>query len=107
MNLIDMQLSADEAKSSPSATLLGAEESGGPKYPWGLTLCLDDSTLAKLGIDALPQVGQRMQLTAVVEVCSTSQHANQDGTEKSVSLQITKMGLEGEQPDPATVLYGR
>ncbi|EGP43115.1 capsid staple protein [Achromobacter insuavis] len=104
MNLTDMKLSPDEAKVRECCA--SGESDGGPKYPWGLTISLDDDTLSKLGMTALPQVGQQMRLAAVVEVCSTSQHANQEGTEKCISLQITQMGLEGEAPQPAQVLYG-
>lgn len=105
MNLTDMQLTPEEAKEA--ASCCGSDdEADRPKYPWGLSISLDDSTLAKLGVSALPQVGQRMHLAAVVEVCSTSQHENQAGTDKCVSLQITKLALEGERPDPASALYG-
>ena len=106
MNLTDMKLSPAEAKEMDcSAGCLGGDD-GGPKYPWGLILSLDDDTLRKLGVSELPKVGQQMHLMAVVEVCTTSQHANQDGTDKCVSLQITQLGLEGAAPDPAQVLYG-
>lgn len=105
MNLTDMQLTAEEAKDATDCCA-SAEETGGPKYPWGLTISLDDVTLNKLGMTVLPQIGQRMQLIAIAEVCSTSQHANQQGTEKHVSLQIIKLGVEGERPDPAAALYG-
>ncbi|WP_238919391.1 capsid staple protein [Achromobacter xylosoxidans] len=105
MNLTDMQLTPEEAKEVAGCCSSDGEAEG-PKYPWGLSISLDDTTLEKLGISALPQVGQRMQLAAVVEVCSTSQHENQEGMDKCVSLQIIKLGLEGERPNPATVLYG-
>lgn len=105
MNLTDMKLSPDEAKEMDCC--VGSESSdGGPKYPWGLTVSLDDATLRKLGMSELPQVGAQLRLMAVVEVCSTSQHANQHGTDKCVSLQITQMGLEGEGPQAAEILYG-
>lgn len=106
MNLIDMKLSQDEAKEMDCSVGCLSSEDGGPKYPWGLILSLDDDTLRKLGVSELPKVGQQMHLMAVVEVCTTSQHANQEGTDKCVSLQITQMGLEGDTPDPAQVLYG-
>lgn len=105
MNLIDMQLTPEEAKEATACCSDGGEKEG-PKYPWGLSISLGDEVLEKLGISTLPQVGQRMKLVAVVEVCSTSQYNNQDGTDKGVSLQITQMGLEGDTPDPAQVLYG-
>lgn len=105
MNLIDMQLTPEEAKEATACCSDGGDKDG-PKYPWGLSISLDDEVLKKLGIGTLPQVGQRMHLAAVVEVSSTSQHENQEGTDKCVSLQIIKLGLEGERPDPAAALYG-
>ncbi|CAB3624643.1 capsid staple protein [Achromobacter pestifer] len=104
MNLTDMKLSPEQAKEMDCC--VSSDPDGGPKYPYGLTLSLDDDTLQKLGMFNLPAVGQTMRLMAVVEVCSTSQHASQQGTDKYVSLQITQMALEGDAPDPAQVLYG-
>lgn len=105
--MISMKLTAAEAKAD---TMLGdAEEDGGPQYPYGLTLCLDDETLAKLGITDLPKVGSVMQLTALVEVCSVSQYANQKDTDTSMSLQITDMELAAGNSEPkalANRIYG-
>ncbi|MBN9642931.1 MAG: hypothetical protein J0I68_30680 [Achromobacter sp.] len=105
MNLIDMKLSPEEAKEG-ECCVSSESPDGSPKYPWGLSISLDDVTLRKLGMTELPEVGRQMRLMAAVEVCGTSQHANQDGTDRCVSLQITQMGLEGEGPQPAQVLYG-
>ncbi|OAE72598.1 hypothetical protein A7J71_11300 [Achromobacter insolitus] len=104
MNLIDMKLTPEEAKDRDCC--VSESSDGGPKYPWGLTISLDDATLNKLGISTLPQVGEAMRLVAIVEVCTTNLHATQEGTDKCLSLQITQMGLEGDAPDPAQVLYG-
>ncbi|KAG2171874.1 hypothetical protein INT44_002519 [Umbelopsis vinacea] len=80
-----------------------------PAYPYGLSICLDDETLAKLGITELPKVGTVMQLTALVEVCSVSQYENQDGADNSLSLQITDMELaagNGAEKPIANRIYG-
>jgi len=91
--MIDMKLSKAEAKS-----MLGdccpAGESEGPKYPYGLSIQLNDESLKKLGITDVPAVGAKMKLIAEVEVVSTSQYARQEGTDKDVSLQITSMALD-------------
>lgn len=103
MALTDMTLSAAEAK----AELACAPDSdGGPKYPWGLAIYLDDETLAKLGITTPPDVGSKMQLMATVEVTGNSQRQTQEGKDVSVDLQITAMELTGSAPSAATVLYG-
>jgi hypothetical protein len=110
--MISMKLTPAEAKAE---TMLGDdEEDGGPQYPYGLTLCIDDEMLAKLGIDVanLPAIGSVFYIEAKAEVCSTSQYANQNDTDTSISLQITDMSLsttddDAGKPDIANRLYGR
>lgn len=97
--MISLKLSPNEARTeagSPAAI----EE---PAYPYGLTLCLDDVTLAKLGITALPAAGKKFAIQALAEVVSTSQYENQDSKDLSVTLQITDMELSpsvAEARDP-------
>lgn len=107
--MISMKLTAAEAKSE---TMLG-EAAELPEYPYGLTLCIDDEMLAKLGIDVanLPKIGAVFYIEAKAEVCSTSQYANQNDTDTSISLQITDMSLsttddDAGKPDVAKRLYG-
>jgi hypothetical protein len=103
--MINMQLSASEAKEADCGCAPTSDNSG-PKYPWGLAIYLDDDALAKLGITTLPDVGTRMQLTAWVDVTSNSQRQNQDGKTVTMDLQITDMDLTGGGPPAASVLYG-
>lgn len=105
MALTNMKLSPKEAK-----TMLGCcepEQGDGPAYPYGLSISLNDDTLKKLGMDAMPEIGAKMQLMAVVEVTSTSQYNQQSGTDKNVSLQITDMALASPGADPASKMYGK
>lgn len=81
-----------------------------PKYPYGLSLYLDDDTLAKLGITDLPKVGSTMQAQITVTITGTSQRATQstkDGEQLStcVDMQITDMDFAPTAKDPAAVLY--
>jgi hypothetical protein len=105
--MISMKLTPAEAKSE---TMLGEPaESDLPKYPYGLTICLCDDELAKLGITEIPKVGSVMQLTALVEVCSVSQYENQEGADSNLSLQITDMELAASNSEPkplANRIYG-
>jgi hypothetical protein len=105
--MISMKLTPAEAKSE---TMLGdPDDSDLPEYPYGLTVCLDKDSLDKLGITDLPPVGTRMQLTALVEVCSVSQYQNQSGTDSNLSLQITDMELAASNSEPkplANRIYG-
>lgn len=108
MNLIDMKLSPDEAKKEygmPSTSML-SDADDLPKYPWGLSLCLDDEVIAKLNLGELPDVGTKFMLMAVVEVTSNSQRQNQDGKCVSMDLQITEMALApNTDKSPAQGLY--
>lgn len=106
--MISMKLTAAEAKAD---TYLGTDsaDSDLPKYPYGLSLCLDDEVLAKLGITELPPVGTVMQLTALVEICSVSQYENQEGKDNSLNLQITDMELANGNSEPKPIanrIYG-
>jgi hypothetical protein len=92
--MIDMKLSKAEAKSM-LGDCCAPSEADAPKYPYGLSISLNDETLKKLGIAEVPAVGAKMKLIAEVEVVSTSQYARQEGTDKDVSLQITSMELDG------------
>jgi hypothetical protein len=107
--MISMKLTPAEAKAE---TYLGEAEEGGPEYPYGLTICIDDDELVKLGIDPanLPKIGDVFYIEAKAEVCSTSQYANQGGNDTTMSLQITDMSLsttddDADKPDIATRLY--
>lgn len=100
--MINMKLTRDEAKDQ-----IACEPGEGPAYPWGLCLYLDDDVLQKLGMTALPDVGTRLMLHAVVEVTSNSQRQTQEGKTVSMDLQITDMDLKPEQgPSAASLLYG-
>ena len=106
--MANLALTKDEAKSE-----YGVEPSDDslPKYPYGLTLYLDDDTLKKLGITDLPKVGTSMPATITVMVTGTSQRATQsskDGEQMHtcVDLQITDMDLTMPQKTAADVLYG-
>lgn len=89
-----MAYTKTEQKEKKNGPIAVGSSADGPKYPYGLRLCLDSDTLEKLGLDSLPPVGKRQMLTALVEVCSTSQREEADGDKhKSLDLQIVKMGL--------------
>ncbi len=90
--MADMKLTEEEAK---EYTACGPCEPGdGPKYPYGLRLCLNDGSLEKLGITAMPAVGTVMQLTAIARVVSANANEQRDGdVESSIDLQITDMDM--------------
>ena len=105
MSLVNMKMSAEESKEYSGA------EMESPEYPYGLTIDLDDDSLAKLGITSLPKVGSEMMITAkcVVKGVSSNQYQGSD-EEFRVCLQITDMDVgqtENAQNDNrASKLYG-
>lgn len=81
-----------------------------PKYPYGLSLYLDDDTLKKLGITDLPKVGTSMPATITIIVTGTSQRATQSGKggeamHTCVDLQITDMDIAMPSKPASDVLY--
>lgn len=77
-----------------------------PLYPYGLSICLNDESLKKLGM-SLPAVGSKFMLTAMVEVSSARADKVQDGdAEIGADFQITDMQLTPEGgKDAASVLW--
>lgn len=106
MAMTSMVLTPDEAKEEMGCSVPSDNDT--PRYPYGLSLYLDDETLAKLGITAMPDVGTKLRLVAQVDVTGNSQRQTQDGKDVSMDLQITDMELTAVQAEPsaATVLYG-
>lgn len=83
---------ADKKKDKESACGYIASES---KYPYGLCVRLDNTSIEKLGMKTLPEVKDEMLLTARVVVTSvTSNEREGRGPEKTVELQITNMSLD-------------
>lgn len=108
MKLISMEMSKEEMGeyAKPETALAEA-----PKYPYGLRISLDEEALKKLGLPALPAVGQKMSLDAAVEVCSISEYdSTGEGKKRSMDLQITAMMLgpagEEETESASEKLYG-
>lgn len=83
-----------------------------PEYPYGLRISLCEEDLAKLGITALPAVGQKLALNATAAVVSVSTYQADDASdngrdEQRVELQITDMALApASERSVAQMLYG-
>lgn len=103
--LVNMKLSkADRDKSTEM--VMPAEDA--PRYPWGLSVSLDNEVLEKLGMKELPEVGDELELLArvtVTRVSSTDQA--EGGPSRDVGLQMTEMALEAptRRKSTADVLY--
>ncbi len=64
-----------------------------PKYAYGTSLDLNDDTLGKLGLEALPAVGTEVTIVAKAKVTRVSQYQEQSGSESCLVLQITDMDI--------------
>jgi len=104
--LTDLKMSKEERDEQSPQPM---ETSKGPQYPYGLSINLDDGTLEKLGVDELPKVGEYITIVALACVKSTSERSDDGGeSERSVSLQIEKMRLGGDDDgDDDDVLKGK
>lgn len=102
--MVNMKMSAEEAKEQNS----GPTEAEGPKYPYGLSLNLDNDTLAKLGIGTGVEVGDEVTITAKAKVTSKSGYETMvGGAENSIGLQITDMDVSGETSKASKTLYDK
>lgn len=104
--LVSLKLSKADAKKQSEPSTLATEA---PRYPWGLSLRLDDATIEKLGLETLPKVGTSMTLIATVEVTGVSSNEHQGGKNREVNLQLVEACLEGEgsADKAARALYGK
>lgn len=101
----DMKLTQAEAKE-----MFSCEPSPGntPKYPYGLSLCLDSRSLDKLGMDTLPEPGTQVIVKALATVTSVRMYQQQDGDkERGLDLQITdlEIGSGKSDADVAKTMY--
>jgi len=102
MKLVSMEMS-DEERKEESGEVVPHNEN---KYPWGLTLNLNDEVIEKLGFSGLPKVGSKLYIEG--ECCVTGVSAREvagSESEASVTLQIEKLACEGEGDDPVGKIY--
>lgn len=99
MKLVSLELSKAERKKETEPMAPDADR---PLFPYGTSLYLNDETLAKLGIDEMPDVGTTLLITAVAKVTGTSEREYEGGSHRTLDIQFTEMSLEeGEEaPEP-------
>ena len=99
MSLTDMKITkadekAEKAKRDKNMKSRGPSLDSSGGYPHGLGVRLDDLSLNKLGLDALPKVGKKYTLTATVVVTEARANLrNGEQVDRHVSFQIQKMDL--------------
>ncbi len=100
---VSMKLTKSEQSDIKEAVLSEA-----PRFPWGLSVNLDEDSLEKLKVEELPKAGDEFEMVATVKVTSVSENEDEGGTRRSVGLQITDMALfhAGAKGKPEDRLYG-
>lgn len=104
MKMISMKKDSDEM--GDAAYCMSA------KYGYGLTLHLDEDQCESLGISKALKAGTQVTLQAMAVVTSATESLERDGDDKgtdvSICLQITDMGLTtgGKLKNAAELLYG-
>lgn len=103
MPLKDMRLKDSEREHD---AVVGPEDK--PKFPFGLTLHLDESSIKKLELEHMPEVGDVMTVIANVNVEEVGVRETQDGgVNRNINLQVTEMTLEPKvRKDILKELYG-
>jgi hypothetical protein len=104
MGLVNMKMSKEEAKEqcSPSSS------DDQPRYPYGLSINLDDDAMGKLGIGDGVNVGDEVTITAKATVTSKSGYQTMVGdAESSIGLQITDMEVSGRGDKKTKTLYDK
>lgn len=79
--------------------------SDGDHYPWGTSLRFEGEMIEELGMGSLA-VGDVVEVRGFAFVDSTSERSDTEGTDKSLSLQLTSMKMKRETEDRAVQLYG-
>lgn len=78
----------------------------GDKYPYGLRVRLGHEEMAKLGMESMPKVGDKVHLESHAHVVSASEnhHEGDEEPNRSVELELRHMAVgnakEGEVADP-------
>lgn len=98
-DLVDMKRSSQddqEGNGSPIGMVSG--ETPTPQYHHGLTVHLGHPELQKLGMDTLPQVGDKLKLHAHAHVKEVREENTHEGIHRHVTLELRKMAIEGHKP---------
>lgn len=106
----DMAMDVAEVKETIEKSMPSPVKASVPRYPYGLCISLDETTMAKLKLDVddLPEVGECIHLCGMAKVTSVSQNetTSEDGTARKccrVELQITNLATESEDQEGAKI----
>ena len=92
--MVDMALSPQETKESMAVPTMS-----GNRYPYGLSICLCNDEIEKLGLDDNVDVGDMLHLFAMGKVTSVSKNDTEEGARVRVEIQLTHLGVEDEDDE--------
>lgn len=105
MALVNMKMSKKEAKLESGCTPAPEDT---PRYPYGLSINLENDALDKLGIGDGVNVGDEVEIVAKAIVQSKSGYQTMVGDpENSLSLQITDMQVVAGSSKTTKTLYDK
>ena len=89
-HLVDMKRSKKDRKSDEAVS------SSHEKFPYGLSINLEDESLTKLGFKNLPKVGTKVKVVAEGVVTSVNTHERSGGKpSRNIAIQLEKMSVKG------------
>ncbi|MBI5520215.1 MAG: hypothetical protein HY916_09160 [Desulfovibrio sp.] len=99
--LVNMALPKPKKGEKDKCGELCTNAADAPKYPWGLTLRLDDEAIKKLGLDIKNfNTDTVVTITAKAECTEMREEDRQSsGKSQSLSFQITDMAISREGKD--------
>jgi hypothetical protein len=110
MTLKNLAYSAEEIKERSPKLAETPPEYGGPKYPWGLSLHLDEGSMEKLGLDiAKFKIGQKVPLSVIATVTSLSMNETEHGKYQCMDLMCGQLEVKAAKSndEAADELYGK
>lgn len=92
---VDLALSQEEIEEQHTINTPLADV---PKYPWGLSISMDEKTLAKLNVDHGDwEVGDIFPVDILLKVTGKNASESQDGERCCINMQI--IGMKGEEAE--------
>lgn len=98
MKMVPLKFTKSEMKLRSSLSPVSVEDR--PKYPWGTELHLDNKGIEKLKLDPSDfEAGDVVEFQARAIVTSVSKRETTEGSDKSMSFQITHLAIGGQGDD--------
>lgn len=97
--MISVERTDDEKAAERARDMFPAVISEMPDVPPGLCICLTETELAKLGLEADCDVGDMIHLFAMAKVTSVSATDTGSGTRCRIELAITDLAVEDEDDE--------